>query len=191
MIEQSGAPESDDLVVRSPSEVAERSLALLAAIDHAHRRPEQAQSYRPLPVRFCAHLSEAEAAFLATPEPSEHDRVQFSWRAEALVSLLWALGHIPSLYPLNRQAELRSIAVIQAALASPDSFVASAALRPTSVLQEAEDELYQHHWRVRDAQLFGKPMPSDLDAEVVFERRYGLSWLVGWGDTWDDVPTDT
>ena len=191
MIEQSGTPESDDLVVRSPSDVAERSLALLAAIDHAHKRPEQAQSYRPLPARFCAHLSEAEAAFLATPAPSEHDRVQFSWRAEALVSLLWALGHIPSLYPLNRQADLRSIAVIQAALASPDSFVACAALRPTSVLQEAEDDLYQHHWRVRDAQLFGKPMPSDLDPEVVFERRYGLSWLVGWGDTWDDVPTDT
>jgi hypothetical protein len=191
MIEQSDEPEPDDLVLRSPREVAERSLALLAAIDHAHRRPEQAQFYRPLPAQFCAHLSEAEAAFLATPVPSEHDRVQFSWRAEALVSLLWALGHIPSLYPLNHQADLGSVAVIQAALASPDHFVASAVLRTPQVLQEAEDDLYQHHWRVRDAQLFGKAMPSDLDAEVVCERRYGLSWVVGWGDSWDDVPTDT
>ena len=191
MIQHMDEPDPDELVCRSPREVAERSLALLAVIDHAHRGPEQAQSCRSLPAQFTAHLSEAEAAFLATPLPSEHDRVQFSWRAEALVSLLWALGHLPSLYPLNRQAELRSVAAIQDALASPDHFVSSAALRPSAVLQEAEDDLYQQHWRVRDAQLFGKAMPSELDPEVVFERRYGLSWVVGWGDTWDDVPTDT
>ncbi len=56
-----------------------------------------------------------------------------------------------------------------------------------------EQHLYHQHWRVRDAQLFGKPMPPELDPGIVYERRYGLSWLVGWGegDDWDEVPTDT
>jgi hypothetical protein len=55
--------------------------------------------------------------------------------------------------------------------------------------------------RVRDAQFVGigkylQPQPGDppideLNPGIVYERRYGLSWLVGWGDDWDNVPTDT
>jgi hypothetical protein len=64
-----------------------------------------------------------------------------------------------------------------------------------------ESNLYHQHWRVRDAELVGigkflEPQPGDppieeLNPGIVHERRYGLSWLVGWGEDWDNVPTDT
>jgi len=64
-----------------------------------------------------------------------------------------------------------------------------------------ESGLYHQHWRVRDAELVGigqflEPRPDDppiedLDPSIVYERRYALSWLVGWGEDWDNVPTDT
>ena len=62
-----------------------------------------------------------------------------------------------------------------------------------------EEFLYHQHWRVRDRD-FGfnndEPDPTDppieaLDTGIVTERRYGMSWVAGDGDTWDEVPTDT
>ncbi len=190
--------DSDELKPRSSREVAERSLALLAVIDHAHAVMERAdrvhvpeEDYPALPTLFRVALSTSEVAFLDTPQPSEHECVQFAWRAEALVSLLWALGHVSSLYPLNQQVNLKAIPVIEAALLSPEAFIESAALRALNELEQAEHDLYHQHWRVRDARLFNKPMPEELDPEIVYERRYGLSWILGWGDDWDEVPTDT
>src|SRR5262249_5656653 len=137
-------------------------------------------------------LTESERAFVATLDPSQDLRVAFSWRAEALVSLLWALGHMGSLHPLNTQIDLGPlVALLQRAVRDPVAFIAASRLRPFTEIEDGESDLYHQHWRVRDAQLFGKPMPPERAREVVCERRYGLSWIVGWGDSWDSVPTDT
>ncbi|MDQ0036714.1 hypothetical protein J2W30_004489 [Variovorax boronicumulans] len=32
---------------------------------------------------------------------------------------------------------------------------------------------------------------ADLDARVVVERRYALNWMIGYGESWDEVPLDT
>ena len=35
------------------------------------------------------------------------------------------------------------------------------------------------------------PDIKSLNSGLVYERRYAMSWIVGHGDSWDDVPTDT
>ncbi|MDR0353099.1 MAG: DUF4272 domain-containing protein, partial [Opitutaceae bacterium] len=90
----------------------------------------------------------------------------------------------------------------EAAMKNPHAFRLSVSTRPQNEISDMESHLYHQHWRVRDRQLgFNngaaiplKPceLPIDqLNASVVYERRYALSWIVGWGDDWDDVPTDT
>jgi hypothetical protein len=32
---------------------------------------------------------------------------------------------------------------------------------------------------------------NELNSGIVYERRYGMSWVLGYGESWDDVPTDT
>ena len=76
--------------------------------------------------------------------------------------LFWALGPIDELPP--------SVEGLKAVIADPEAFIRNAVLRPSEVLDEAEEHLYHQHWRVRDAQLFGKPMPKQLDPGVVDER---------------------
>jgi hypothetical protein len=45
---------------------------------------------------------------------------------------------------------------------------------------------------VRDAQLFGKPAPRDIEAGVVRERHYAFNWIIGYcGQPWDEISTDT
>jgi hypothetical protein len=186
------ATEDDgELVPRSPKQVAKRVLALIAVVDKAHNQtPEQLQNWVSKH-RISDYFSPEEAAFYCNPAPPREEVVKQSWRAEALVPLCWALGLIEALPPLNVQVAWADVPGLKLAATDPTRFIEGASLRPIDTLDEAEQDLYHQHWRVRDAQLFGKPMPEELDPGIVYERRYAASWLMGWGDDWDNVPTDT
>lgn len=136
-------------------------------------------------------LSPAERSFLRNPRPAKSESDELSWRAEALAALLWALGDIPSIEPLNIQVDFEKSAKAPLFSETPETFLAQVALRPAEVLEVTEEFLYNQHWRVRDAELFNKPMPRELDPLIVYQRRYALSWLVGRGEDWDIVPSDT
>lgn len=183
--------EENEMKVRKPIEVAERILALLAVIGKVHQADDS---------RFVdwfdknsieQYLSNQESIFMNTKLPDQNVMRDFSWRAEALTSLLWGINLIPNMPVLNQEFNVYSISGVSEIINNPIEFKNNIKLRADSELIEMENELYNQHWRVRDAQLFGKEMPSELNPSVVYERRYGLSWLIGYGDDWDDVPTDT
>jgi hypothetical protein len=176
---------------RMPQEVAKRVLALLAVVDKAHNpNPERLEKW-VAEHKISDYFTFAEVAFFSDPAPTREQNVNYSWRAESLVPLCWALGLIDELPPLNVQMSWNGVTGLRSAAEDPDAFILGASLRPIDILDEAEQDLYHQHWRVHDAQLFGKAMPDELDAGIVYERRYAASWLVGWGDDWDNVPTDT
>lgn len=183
--------ESDELVHRLPADVARRCVALLAVIDRSYAQDPSDLYDWVKRFDLASFFSVEESEFFYSASPSSEDIIKFGWRAEALVPLLWALKRIPSMPPLNAMVDLSKYNAVQEVHADPQAFVSSANLRTPAELEVAEAAVYQEHWRVRDAQLFRKPCPPELDPDVVYERRYGLSWLVGWGDNWDEVPTDT
>ena len=191
---------SDDPKPKSAEQTAQRVLALLVAVGKVHD-PERCVAWMKKHT-LGQFLSPAEAAFVEEARPSEESRVAFSWRAEAMVSLLWALNVLPEMPQFNEQFDVFSIETVQAALKDPLAFVSKARLRNAQEISDMENGLYHQHWRVRDRDLglnVGKtlePHPGDppieeLNSGIVYERRYGLSWLVGWGEDWDNVPTDT
>jgi hypothetical protein len=186
-------PTEDDgeFVPRSPQEVAKRVLALIAVVDKAHNQTSEQLQNWVSKHRISDYFSAEEAAFYSNPAPTREQIVNQTWRTEALVPLCWALGLVEELPPLNVQISWADTPALKLAAADPDGFIAAASLRSIGTLDEAEQELYHQHWRVHDAQLFGKPMPEELDPGIVYERRYAASWLMGWGEDWDNVPTDT
>ena len=65
-------------------------------------------------------------------------------------------------------------------------------LRAEAEILAANEAIYQLHWSVRDARLFGRPTPAELHPGVIRERHYALNWLIGYnGQDWDDITTDT
>ncbi len=180
-----------EITPQSAPTVAKRVLALLAIVDKAHNQNAGNLYAWVAAHKICNFFSADEEKFFSDAEPSQQDIVTYSWRAEALVPLLWGLGMLEKLPPLNSAISWDKINGLDDIVSDPERFVQTAQLREKEVLDEAEANLYQQHWRVRDAQLFGKPMPEELDPGIVFERRYGASWMVGWGNDWDNVPTDT
>jgi hypothetical protein len=189
----------DELTPRSAQQAAQRVLALLIAVGKVHD-PKGCVAWMKRH-KLQKYLSPAEIAFVNKKTPSEKSRVSFSWRAEAMVSLLWALKGLRKMPPMDEQFDVFGVAMVLSALNDPQAFVSQARLRSAKQIRDMESDLHHQHWRVRDAELFGigrfyEPQPDDppiekLDHAIVYQRRYGLSWLVGWGEDWDQVPTDT
>jgi hypothetical protein len=188
-----------DLTPRSAEQTAERVLALLIVVGKVHD-PERCVAWMKK-YHLQQFLSPTEIAFVEDETPCDESRVAFSWRTEAIVSLLWALNGLSEMPPLNEQCDVFGMEMVKAALKDPGAFVSHARLRSAQEISDMEANVYHQHWRVRDAELVGigkffEPWPGDppieeLNHGIVYERRYGLSWLVGWGEAWDNVPTDT
>lgn len=181
----------DDMQVRTPKTVAERILGLLAVIGKAHQGEDPNFKAWIATNDIKNYLSFKETEFINSNEPEQNAIINFSWRAEALTSLFWAANLIEEMPALNAQFDVYSIKQLAEIIGNPKEFITTITLRPDEDLTAMETELYNQHWRVRDAQLFGKEMPEELNPSVVYERRYGLSWIIGYGDDWDSVPTDT
>jgi hypothetical protein len=182
----------DSPKARTAQEAACRALALIAITSRAHEDVAHQSLLWVQENGIEEFFSAQEREFHdLRQKPSERDILNFSWRAESLVSIMWALGGLEHFPPLDQQVDVLAIQSIQDAVNSTEAFIANVTLRSQSTIGDMEFDLCHQHWRVRDAKLFHKPMPPELNPSVVYERRYGLSWLVGWGDDWDDVPTDT
>lgn len=189
-----------DPKIRTPKQVAERVLALIAVIDQVYRpgylKPWiEANSISEL-------FSPEESAFYFSDEPEQQQRVDASWRAEALTALLWSLKGLDELPPFDEPFDALNHPYVQQAVSDTESFVADACLRSDEELEAMEQFLYHQHWRVRNRDLGflapdhkdgSDPQLDDLHPGIVYERRYAMTWLVGWGDgaSWDEVPTDT
>jgi hypothetical protein len=154
-------------------------------------------------------VSPNESEFLLSVSPTEQECVNATWRAEALVPLIWSLGLIAELPSPQQLCDVELIQSVLPPLFDPvREFVSTARLRSAAEIRAANEEIYQVHWRVRDFQLRHQPTPpgklpripledidppaESYDPGVVEERHHSLNWLIGYcGQDWDDITTDT
>jgi len=188
-----------EVVLRPPSEVARRALALFVVALRAESLmcPEFAVSdlreKRPLAVRA---LTPKERLFLNDEAPDQQQITNFAWRYEAVWFLAWTLGLVEVLcYP----SETCDVDTLSKTFLESDeeALLKNAKLLPTETLLDALDLHFRLHWLVRQRQQDGKPADGemggdDLDPGVVLERHHALNWLVQYGGAeWDDVQTPT
>jgi hypothetical protein len=181
--------DQQELTPRTPQEVAQRVLALLAVIGKVHH-PDNVMSWIDAN-RIRDYLSPKELRFVDDPLPSKEDLGSFSWRAEALVSLIWALKGLDEMPNLYEEFRVFENEMVLTAAQNPDLFISKASLRDKDEISSMEEFLYHQHWRVRDAESFNignhlesspdDPPIEELNHGIVYERRYGLSWLAGGG----------
>lgn len=200
LLERAGVPVLASLPVietvatskrRSVKEVAERMIALTVAA--VKGETGDAEMGRILIGKFGAagFVTFNEAAFIADPEPSEHDCAQFAWRYECVWLLLWALKLIDDPGQPSRIADVPRLAALLRDLGTA-GVMKKAKLRPQAELLDAADLIYRQHWAVRQAGLDGREPPPGLYPDIVMERHHTLNWLIGYNDAeWDDVSTDT
>lgn len=135
-------------------------------------------------------FTSAEQEYIDTAEPSDHDRVQFTWRYESYWTLLWALGFVEQ---LDEPSSICDPATAMGVMREHgrQGFLDAAELRPQSQILDEADLIYRYDWAVVNARLAGEAVEG-LDAGVVVERHHTLNWLIGYQEqAWDDISTDT
>jgi hypothetical protein len=176
---------------RTKEEVALRTLCLLFVAAKGEGLGEELverllESYELRP-----HLTPKELAFVLDNSPSQHDRIQFTWRHEAAWTLLWALGFV---HQLGKPAQICDVNFAAGTMAerTTSQFIEDSKLRPIADILDQTDLIYRYHWAVRNARMKGQQLPAALEPGVTEERHYALNWLIGYnGQAWDYVTTDT
>jgi Domain of unknown function (DUF4272) len=188
-----------EVVLRAPSEVARRALALFVVALRAESlmSPELAvaelREKRPLAFRS---LTPKECLFVNDEKPDQEQITNFVWRYEALWILAWALGLVEVLCYPSETCDLDFLSKTFLAT-DEEALVKKSKLLPTETLLDALDLHFRLHWVIRQRQQDGKPPDgerggSDLNPGVVLERHHALNWLVQHeGAEWDDVQTPT
>jgi hypothetical protein len=177
---------------RSAAEIAMRALTLSAVVSCAYGAPKTAAIDWLKKEGLWRGVTPQERTFLEG-ETRDEDRCVFTWKIEALVPLLWAIGKIERMPTLAGQCDTGALknAVVWAPDATAD-YVRCAQLRDEREILREYEKVYQAHWTVRDARLNETPVAQKLDPEVVAERHYGFNWVTGYmGQAWDDITTDT
>lgn len=138
-------------------------------------------------------VSEEEKAFFESPKPTEQQIINATWRVEALSVLLWALQKIPSISNLRKLSDVKSIQdACSFYMRNTQDSLESAQLLSEDEIYDANELIYDAHWKVRHAQINGRPVPEEIIPGLVQEMHHAINWLMGYcGQEWDEVTTDT
>ncbi|RZJ46096.1 MAG: DUF4272 domain-containing protein [Chryseobacterium sp.] len=184
----------DEVVIRTPKEIAERVcvLAMTNLVAFNNVSGEEASAY--LKEYNLWHLvSPNEKEFLANP--TEQKKSQESWKCECIWTLMWAINKVDDLGFPDELCSLNDIPEEDYPVSpdkDPNDFINSITeTRDKLEIMAVNDFYYRLDWACVDARING----TDMDAAhpgVVYERHYALNWLISYnGADWDDVTCDT
>src|SRR5258708_4762740 len=83
--------------IRSADEVARRCILLYAVVAAGHGEPHDPLVQWLRREGLWEEVSPEESEFLLSASPTQKQRIDATWRAEALYPLLWSLGLIAEL----------------------------------------------------------------------------------------------
>lgn len=193
---------AEEVKPRSGEEIAKRAITCLLTIqlacDYLNDGVDISESRKIISGilnRYSVEgeLTDKEKVFYEG-EPDKQECLNMSWKYEAYWTLLWGLGIVEKLdYPsgicdcdfaIQAVSKHRNLA----------SFMQSVKLRDIEEILDEADLIYRYNWACVDARINNREIPAGLNPGVVFERHWGLNWLIGkdtYNDNWDTVSTDT
>jgi hypothetical protein len=184
----------DEVVIRTPKEIAERVcvLAMTNLVAFNNVSGEEASAY--LKEYNLWHLvTPNEKEFLANP--TEQKKSQESWKCECIWTLMWAINKVSDLGFPDQLCSLNDIPEKDYPVSpdkDPNDFINSITeTRDKLEIMTVNDFYYRLDWACVDARING----TDMDAAhpgVVYERHYALNWLISYNEAeWDEVTCDT
>jgi hypothetical protein len=131
-------------------------------------------------------FSPAEWRWFESPSRQPAETLDFGWRFEAALPLLWSVGLAGTLKRADVQTEpfeiLKPLVEFRR-----DELLARAELRPAGEILDSADL----HLCYRCASLLaldeGVEPPAGLDPQVLLERHRAFAWLIEGGGDWDSV----
>jgi hypothetical protein len=200
--------EDDAEVVPRTAEDAARRILILWAIALCAEGMPQREALEMLDRRqLWPWVSPEETRYIRDPNPTPHQSAAFVWRLEAVWVLAWALGRLDDLGWPAFMCDVPRLADIMSPIETDPAFTATATLRTTSDILDAQDLTMRLHWAIRDAWINKRMIRSDMDwtagqpdvrttssagVGVVEQRHKTLNWIIRFDNAdWDQVDTPT
>lgn len=191
----------NDIEVRSAEEIAKRAIACLIStqvacdINSGENIEESKEFFQGILDKYGVReeLTDNEKKVIFGNLENQ-EVINMVWKYEAYWTLIWALGIVDKLeYPsqiCDCNFAIHSVVDYE----DFNDFMKTVKLRSIDEILDEADLIYRYNWACVDARIHGKNAPAGLDSGVVFERHWGLNWLIGkctYNDNWDSVSTDT
>ncbi|MGA9581121.1 MAG: DUF4272 domain-containing protein [Allosphingosinicella sp.] len=131
-------------------------------------------------------FSPAEWLWFEDPQRDPRATVNFGWRFEAALPLLWSVGLAETMGKADAQTE--PFAILEPLVRfSREELLARAALRPAGEILDYADLHLCRHCAALVALGEGADPPAGLDSGVLAERHRAFTWLIEGGGDWDAV----
>jgi hypothetical protein len=122
---------------------------------------------------------------------TDQERVNVSWRSEAIWLLLWTIQKVDKLdLPIDEVNIADIVNRLPKLMSSTKDFIESATIRTTGEILDQSDLIYRLHWATRQAEL-DNDIELELNPSIITERHYAINWVTYYADNWDDITTDT
>jgi hypothetical protein len=184
--------EENEVRLRTPSDIARRLLCLTYlcyAIEDEDSKADVVDFLKK--EKLWDSVSNAEQELFIKKQVTDQERVNISWRSEAIWFLLWTIEKVDELDLPNEEVNIGEIIGRLPELMKPTKdFIESATIRPVGEILDQSDLIYRLHWATRQSQLQNSD-DLDLNPSIVEERHYAINWVTYYADNWDDITTDT
>lgn len=184
--------EEDEVQIRAPQEIAKRLLCLtyLCYATEDEESKEQVIDFLKKE-NLWDSVTDDEKLLFTKPKLTDQERVNISWRSEAIWLLLWTIQKVDELdLPLDEVNIADIVDRLPKLMSSTKDFIESAEIRVTGEILDQSDLIYRLHWATRQAELDNN-VRSDLNPSIIVERHYAINWVTYYADNWDDITTDT
>ena len=187
---------ADNVRLRSEEEISRRALCCLITIQlacdmqNSTKIDESVLYMTGLLDRFGVrpYLTEKEKRIF-DKTATDQDLIDMIWKYESYWTLIWALGLIDELKYPSEICDCHKAIEVVSRCATFNEFVSRTHLRSIEEILDATDLYCRYSWACQDALENGKECPAHLNHEIVFERTWGLNWLIDadYRNNWDKV----
>ncbi len=132
-----------------------------------------------------------ELEFLENEDPDQDELNAYSWKIECNSALLWAVSLVRDLPFPNELSDVQKLydLIFQS---ERNELLSQAQFRDYNILMDELDLYYRLHWALVETRLHNQELAVSINPGVVYERRYGLTWLLNLaGEEWEDISMDT
>src|SRR5690554_4207335 len=162
--------EENEVRIRKPNEIAERIL-ILTYLNYVSEEPNDQQEVIDFlkSNQLWDKVSQDEKKLFKSKKLTQQEKINISWRSEAIWVLLWAINKIEKIELPIEQVEISEIvSKLPEFLSDPNDFIRTATIKPTSVILDFSDLIYRIHWATRNAELNNEE-PVEFDSSIVVE----------------------
>ena len=184
--------EEDEAIIRQPADIAKRILVLayLGVYAEDGDRNEIIEYLKS--ENLWDTVSENEKELFTQDELTEKDKINISWRSEAINVLLWTINKVDNLdLPIEECNVGEILDLLPDFLSTSKEFIETATIRNTSEILDLADLTFRLHWMTRQSGLEGKEPVLGINGGILQERHYALNWITYYDENWDEITTDT